>query len=73
MQTNSLESIDSKDLLQQYTNECARLGDTQTIIYELKEKVKLFVKDLETLDKKYNEQMTKCLQLRQEISQRGGK
>lgn len=61
--------MEDKDLLQEYTNKCAELGNTQTLIQMLRDRMQSLVRDLEKLDKKYKEQVELCLSLRNKIDE----
>ena len=63
--------MDSKELLQAYSNACADLGNTQALIEMLKRSVESFNRDLEKLQEKSKVEVEKCMALRRDIDKRG--
>jgi len=63
--------MDDKDLLQSYSNACADVGNTQTLIEMLTRQVESISRDLEKLRVKYKTEVDKALSIRKKIDKKG--
>lgn len=65
--------MDDKELLQAYSNACADVGNTQTMIEMIGRQMESLNRDLIKLKAKYKLEVDKSLSLRKEIDKKGKK
>lgn len=63
--------MSDENLLQQYSNACATLGNTQTMIHLFKQRIQTLVEALKKLDAQYLKEVEITLTLRRQIDKKG--
>lgn len=63
--------MDDKELFQAYSNACADVGNTQTMIEMITRQIESFTGELVKLKAKYKLEVDKSLSLRRQIDKKG--
>lgn len=66
----NIKDLSNEEIMQRYSNACAQLGNTQTLIQELSDRVQSLNRDIEKLREKYALEVNTSIQIRKELELR---